>query len=191
MPSQIGHGLAGACGYILIRQRVSRQHRPWLFIGSILIANLADVDLLFGIFTGDYGRFHGGPTHSLSAVFAVGLVTGLLTSRWSRKGALWGIWAAGVYLSHVLLDLLGGKVQLFWPFSTIYFGSWLPIFGAWNFLQPALDLFSQFVTPTLLSKIGTRLSELLVMTPLVLLAWYAGYRSARRNENRRFKNARL
>jgi inner membrane protein len=188
MPSQIGHSLAGACGYVLIRQRVPRQHRPWLFFGSILIANLADVDLLFGILSGDYGRFHGGATHSLSAVFAVGLVTWLLTLRWSRKGALWGIWAGGVYLSHVLLDLLGGNVQLFWPFSAAYLGSWWPIFGAWSFFQPLFNFLSRFVNQGFLIKLENRLSEFLVMMPLVLLAWYIEFRLARRNENRRFTN---
>lgn len=46
MPSPVGHTLAGLCGFILARKRLSTDRETWLFLGSIFIANMPDLDLL-------------------------------------------------------------------------------------------------------------------------------------------------
>jgi inner membrane protein len=181
MPSQLGHALAGVCGYAIMRRRVARQRSAWLFMGSILMANLADLDLLISILAGDYGRFHGGPTHSLTAVCIAGSLGIVLGRFCTNESVQWGIWAAGLYSSHVLLDLLGARVQLFWPFSPVPVGAWLPIFSSLTLFQPVLESFAPFVNPILLRKIEARLSELLFMTPVVVVAWYVAFRLARRS----------
>ena len=179
MPSQIGHSLAGLCGYALVRKGVPSKRRKWFLLVSVVIANLADIDLIFGIISGEYARFHAQATHSLTAVAAVGFASSLIARRWSRNFHLWGVWGGGIYLSHVLLDLLGSKVELFWPFSGAYFGAPFRIFDSWNLFEPLLNLFEPFVSLGFLRKIEMRFSEIVVMTPWVVLAWYTGARLCR------------
>jgi len=180
MPSQIGHSLAGLCGFGLVEKRLVPETRKWLLLGSILLANLADVDLLLGLLFGDYDRFHGQATHSITAVVVVGLVIAVLAKQWNPNRLTWGIWGGGLYLSHIILDLLGGKVQILWPLSQAYFGVPWKVFGTWDLFAPLLDIFKPLFSPYIFGKIQKRFSEVVVMTPLVVLAWCTGNYLSRR-----------
>lgn len=83
-----------------------------------VLANLPDVDVLFGLlFHGNGAAFHRGPTHSL--LFA--LVTGYLASHgwrlWRRIPRFGFGLCAMLVFSHVVADMLltSAPVSLLWP----------------------------------------------------------------------------
>ena len=127
MPSPVGHTLAGLSGYMLVRNHVGPYARRWVLFGSVVLANLPDLDFLPGLLLGDLRSFHHQATHSLAAVAAVTLSSIAIASWWKLDRFAWGTWGGSVYLSHVVLDLLVDDpsppfgVQLLWPFSESYF----------------------------------------------------------------------
>jgi len=176
VPSPVGHSLVGICGFMVTQGAVLRR-RGWLLFGSVVIANLPDFDFLPGLLLGDPRSFHHQGTHSLAAVAIVSLVAGGVARRWKLNGAAWGIWAGGLYLSHVVLDLLVNDpsapfgVQLFWPLSELYFISPITPFARFDYFDPELGM-----VKTLLSfhNLTTMLGEIVLMTPFVVLSWYIG-----------------
>jgi len=92
-----------------------RQYLPQLVL-LVLLANLADIDFLFGL--------HRSFTHSLAAAVFVALAVSYV---WRIAGSFWR--SAGVYFlaysSHLLIDLCTGTklgwnatasaIPLFWP----------------------------------------------------------------------------
>jgi membrane-bound metal-dependent hydrolase YbcI (DUF457 family) len=160
---------------MIVHKRVMPCKGGWLLIGAVVLANLPDCDFLFGLMLGDPRLFHHQATHSLTAALAVGLLLGCLMSRWRLNGILWGIWGTGLYLSHVVFDILVNDptppfgIQLLWPFSEAYFISPIIPFARFDYFDPAKGM-----VRTLLSihNLGTVLREILLMVPFVGLAWY-------------------
>ncbi len=117
MPLPLGHTAIGLATYELNSEQ-SALSRLKIFAWIMILANLPDVDVLFGLLLRWNGSaFHRGPTHSL--VFAV--VMGLLASRTAR---LWpaipamSFWNCfWIILSHVAADALltDTAVSFFWP----------------------------------------------------------------------------
>jgi inner membrane protein len=140
MPSPIGHALAGCAAAWAIdlvpgdrAWRTAPATASWyeragdgltVVCGGLGVA--ADVDLLFG--------GHRTLTHSLGAVFVVGLVAGLMAANARRPVARIALMSAAAYATHVLLDWLGADqsapygVRALWPFSTRWYISGLDIF---------------------------------------------------------------
>jgi inner membrane protein len=126
MPSPIGHTLAGLSGYLLLRYQVSQPKRIWLCLSSIAIANLPDIDFLPGLLQGQPWLYHRQATHS----FCLALLFSWLLTWWAKPTGLprrlIRLWSAGLYCSHIVLDLLvidrkpPAGVQALWPFSNNY-----------------------------------------------------------------------
>ena len=118
MPSPIGHTLAGcAVALVLIPSGMPQAWEAWAL--CLISANLADVDFLPGLLTGNPRALHRGPSHSLmAALIAAGVGASLVT--WSSMP--WLTRAALIFLaygSHVGLDYFtpGRGVLLGWPLS--------------------------------------------------------------------------
>lgn len=120
MPSPFGHTLAGLAVASLLGAPSGRD--GWQ---TVFLANVADVDLLPGLFGGGMGpdAEHGMATHSLGAALLTGTLAGAAT-RW--RGGRFGprfAQATTAYASHLFLDYLGKEsaigdgMMLFWPVS--------------------------------------------------------------------------
>ncbi len=108
--------LATACG----------QYLPQLVL-LVLLANLADVDFLFGFGTGaNANALHRGFTHGLAAAVFVALAVSCV---WRIAASFWrsAILYFLAYSSHLLIDLCTGTklgwnatasgIPLFWPWA--------------------------------------------------------------------------
>src|SRR5262245_16535712 len=122
--SPVAHTFAGFWTFLLLTSRLKvrlvtacRQYLPQLIL-LILLANLADVDFLFGI--------HRGFTHSLVVAvfvaFAVGCVWRIAGTFW-RSATLYFL----AYASHLVIDLFTGA-RLGWNAS----GAGIPLFWPWK-----------------------------------------------------------
>lgn len=175
MPSPVGHTLAGLCGFILVSQYVAPRQRLQLLLGSVFIANMPDLDILPGLLLGNPSSFHRQGTHSLTAAAVTEVIVALLAKRWKLRRIQWGIWAAGVYTSHIFLDMLLDDpsppfgVQALWPFLKTYFISPITVFASFDYFDPA-----QGMVRTMLSAHNflTVLQEIVLLLPFVWLAWY-------------------
>ena len=104
--------------------------------GLVIIANLPDVDFLFGWIRGHPNQYHQGATHSLLFITAVSLITGWVYG-FVRKG--YGVQAGVLVLmilaGHLLCDIMAEDtrppigIPLFWPFSNTAVHSPISIFG--------------------------------------------------------------
>lgn len=121
MPLPLGHAAIGFATYDIFKKETRHPHWWKQFILIIVLSNLPDLDVLWGLLVDGNGWvFHRGPTHSL----AFALVGGLLASRsWRVWPCLpkMGFWAGfSVIFSHVLADILRGSesvASVFWPFQ--------------------------------------------------------------------------
>lgn len=102
------------------------QHLPQLIL-LVVLANLADIDFLFGVGTAaNANALHHGFTHSLAAAVFVALAIG---SVWRIAASFWrsAILYFSAYSSHLLIDLCTGTklgwndtvsgIPLFWPWA--------------------------------------------------------------------------
>ena len=186
MPSPLGHTLAGVCGFLLNRQLMTSHHRIWLCGASVVIAILPDFDVVPGLLLGDPRMFHQKGTHSITAAVVVGLLVGGVARRWKLNGLGWGIWGGGLYLSHLLLDLLVEDpsppfgILLFWPFSEAYFVSPITPFGGFHYYDPAIGMWRTMLS---FDNLVLMLHEIVFIAPFAGLAWYVGnYRSQLRSK---------
>ena len=181
MPSPVGHALGGfALGWLAARS--SRLPHPLLTAAAFAsLGVVPDFDVLV---EGTHRLY----THSVAAVgfVAVLAVVSLRAAGprglTSREHTLLALAAAAAYASHILLDWLGDDrsvpigIRALWPFTDAYFQSdfrwfppverryWLPGFWTAN-----------------LRAIGW---ELLVLSPVALLALAARVRAPRRAQRR-------
>ncbi len=122
MASPIAHSFAGFWTFLLLTARLKvrlitacRQYLPQLVL-LVLLANLPDIDFLFGLATdANANALHRGFTHSLAAAFFVALAVACV---WRIAGSFWR--SATLYFlaygSHLLIDLCTGK-KLGWNFT--------------------------------------------------------------------------
>ena len=132
MPSPLAHS---AVGWWLHRRSGLRgvdsasdagplDPRWWLGLGVFCgLSILPDFDFVPGLWFGDAGGWHNGPSHSLLAGLLVAPLIGplvyVLVGRWLGGGiGRWIGWTLTAYWCHVLLDALtqGRGVKLLWPF---------------------------------------------------------------------------
>lgn len=129
MPLPLGHTAIGWAALETARpsQPTDTSHRlgsPMArFIFAVFLANLPDLDVLFGLLVqGNGAAFHRGPTHSLLFALLAGCIAAQmwrLSPRIPRFG--YGLCFL-LILSHVAADMLltNAPVSLMWPFE-IYF----------------------------------------------------------------------
>ena len=120
-----------------------------------------------------YPPIHRTFSHSISAVFVVGLLAALYTRR-TRPEAIpaVGLLLYGLaYASHLGLDWIGGDtklpagIQLLWPFSDAWFISPVRVF------RPT-DLGAFFMPYTMLSNALVVVREVLILSPVLAGAWF-------------------
>jgi membrane-bound metal-dependent hydrolase YbcI (DUF457 family) len=133
MPFPIGHTAIGLAAFETAQPQQERSPRWVDVIFVALLANLPDVDIMFGlVLRGDGAAYHRGPTHSL--LFAV--LCGYLASRaWRLRAGIpkvsFGLCTL-LILSHVLADMLltTAPVSLLWPLEIHWaqgHSSWLEV----------------------------------------------------------------
>jgi hypothetical protein len=116
MPSPVLHAFAGYSIYKYSLQE--GQEKSWKMASLfIFLANLADLDMLPGMFFGNPNMFHRSHTHSLLAALLCSLAVAGLARFWKKMSFFKMFWIAlAAYFSHVLLDALTGSVKFaFWP----------------------------------------------------------------------------
>src|SRR5947208_5596300 len=145
MASPIAHSFAGFWTFLLLTARLRvrlvtacRQYLPQLVL-LVLLANLADIDFLFGV--------HRSFTHSLAAAVFVALAVNYV---WRIAGSFWR--SAGLYFlaysSHLLIDLCTGTklgwnatasgIPLFWPWKKDFSSPLVLVVGVKHKDLPAL-----------------------------------------------------
>ena len=125
MPFPLGHTAIGLVTYETIRKGNDCSSRIALFAYIILLANLPDLDILFGLLVeGNGAAFHRGPTHSLLFALMAGAFFAWAGRRWARVPRLDFGLCTLIIFSHVLADMLltTSPVSLLWPFE-IYFSN--------------------------------------------------------------------
>lgn len=142
---------------------------PLLLAYSIGISLLPDVDAIFGILAGDFGRFHNNGTHSLVLGSAIALV--IAGAIWIKRRSGFVSWFTLTFLSygsHVVLDFFtyGGRgVMLLWPFSAQRFESSLKLFYGVRWSEG-------FLAVEHLWTLATELLFVVLAISLFQLAWW-------------------
>jgi inner membrane protein len=127
MPSPIAHAATGYLIYRLYPPRLPRQglHQvgpvPYPLLVTVGLSMLPDLDGVFGILIGDFGRVHNNFSHSLFFGFVVALGIGGVA--WLKQPADYWHWVALAllcYQLHIIMDFftVGRGVMLFWPLSS-------------------------------------------------------------------------
>lgn len=186
MPSPLGHALAGiAAGWTLDPAPAGGPRRTARRAAVFaLAATIPDLDLLIGT--------HRGPTHSLAASLAAGLVAwawyawtrqdgggaGASEARGPAPDPLRLAWpVAAAYATHVLLDWLGADssapigLMALWPLSHDYYSTSRPVFLAISRRYWLADFWG--------SNLRAVAREVLWLGPLAILAWRVRGRKVR------------
>ena len=160
MPSSIGHAIVGATvawtADLVPGDRRWRVADPWgVTVACAVLAATPDLDLLFSV--------HRTVTHSIGAVFFVGLFAAALAANAGRPIARVALMCAGAYGSHLLMDWMAVDrfvpygLQALWPFSRrFYLSGW--------------DVFRQTERRHVFSADAIRMNLLAVAQEVLLLA---------------------
>ena len=181
MPTPIGHALGGlALAFIADSAARRQQLSPALLLGSAAIAVVPDFDLLM--------RAHRTYTHSLGAVLIVGAVSWLVL-RGRVPNAMQGAAVLmAAYGSHLMLDWAGKDTSfppgltILWPFSSTYYVSGWDLFG---------EVSRRYWLPAefLLGNLAALAREMLMLLPLLFLAWALWSRRTLAGGSEQAKNA--
>ena len=103
MCTPLGHVLAGYA--VLSRTSVSTIPSRWMMLFFVvLVANLPDIDFLFGWSVGNPNRYHHLWTHSIVFAVLTGVVVGAVyTAVTHKNGFKIGVVAASIVGSHLVL----------------------------------------------------------------------------------------
>lgn len=138
MPMPLGHTAIGLVAFETAQPSQRPGSRLALFAYITLLANLPDLDILFGLLaTGNGAAFHRGPTHSLLFALVAGYLASWLMRRWRGGPQLNFPMCALLVFSHVAADLLltSAPVSLFWPLQL----NWSMGYSDWgNVIQLAV-----------------------------------------------------
>ena len=175
MCTPVGHTLMGYTLY-----RGSPLFSGWTqwkwFLFILILANLPDIDVIFGWISGSPIQYHQGWTHSLFFVLIMSGITGFVGLRLkSPKWKQFVLLVFGILFVHLLLDYFGRDtrppygIPVFWPLSDQSYMSPLPIFrGVSKAAAKGEFLGSLFVW----SNLWTVLVELLVIVPIFVVTSY-------------------
>ena len=120
MPFPLGHTAIGLAAYETAQKSDPCNSRLGLFVYITFLANLPDLDILFGLLVqGNGAAFHRGPTHSLLFALAAGFLASRAGRLWHRIPQIHFSLCALLIFSHVIADLLltTSPVSLLWPFE--------------------------------------------------------------------------
>ena len=177
MCTPIGHSLAGlaVCFY---QKRVTVNMR--LVLITLLLANLADLDFIFGWVSGNPNQYHHRWTHSLFFILSIAIIVcaGLRLMRRPHYFKR-GIYVGAVLGSHIVLDFFTRDrsfpygVQLFWPVSNEFIISPVTVFHDVSKASSSTDFIpSLFCHHNLM----TVLLEILILSPVLISILFLKYR---------------
>ena len=137
VPLPLGHALAGAAIATVFTSDCSIQNNLKFFLFCVFLSLIPDFDLGFvHIFGLDRNIFHRTFSHSVCFAVCTALVLvclNLVNQGWS-KWKLFSVYFL-IILSHSVLDFFSvdshpptNGIMIFWPFSTKFFISPIPIF---------------------------------------------------------------
>jgi LexA-binding, inner membrane-associated putative hydrolase len=178
MPTPVGHALAGLAT-AWFSDAARRRTDDALTAACVFAAVVPDIDIMF--------RSHRTYTHSVGAALIAGIVATALARRrrrWPRLGGgsspdsgglVVGVVVAVAYATHVLLDWLARDsappfgLMALWPFSTRFYLSHVDMF---------LEVSRRYWKPSefILGNLKAMGWEVVVLGPIVLLAWALGRR---------------
>jgi membrane-bound metal-dependent hydrolase YbcI (DUF457 family) len=119
MPLPLGHAAIGLMTYETCSGNSAFQKwKRFIFIAAL--ANLPDIDIIFGLlFQWNGNAFHRGPTHSLIFAVTAGVVSYIIAKRWFAIEGITYWFSIMLILSHVIADALltNSPVSFFWPFE--------------------------------------------------------------------------
>jgi hypothetical protein len=120
MPLPLGHIAVGLAAHEL-GTAPSAFSRWRIFAAIVVLANLPDIDVIFGLVLQLNGSaFHRGPTHSLLFALVIGFLAARATQGWKWLPRLGFGSCFSLVLSHVAADALlsTSAVSFFWPLET-------------------------------------------------------------------------
>jgi membrane-bound metal-dependent hydrolase YbcI (DUF457 family) len=180
----MGHALGGLAAAFIADSAVRRhQLSPALLIAAAAAAVAPDLDLLVGL--------HRAYTHSLGAVFLVGVASWLTLRGRVRSPLRAAIVLTAAYGSHLVLDWMGKDsssppgLTIMWPFADTYYVSGWNLFGE---VSRRYWLPQEFVGGNLQALAW----ELMVLVPVLLIAWvvWSGMTLKTNNEEGKTNKAR-
>ncbi len=168
MPTPVGHVIGGLVVYLAARDRPIKEDLP--FVAACAgVSLLPDLDFAIGPLAGK--SYHHYFTHSLGSAALFGLAAYLVSRAFRRNKPLRDATVLmAVYLSHILLDMVGRDttppfgVQLFWPFSEAFY------------ISP-VSLFDEVLRGTIGKLFGLHnwlavARETLILGPIAVLLWW-------------------
>jgi membrane-bound metal-dependent hydrolase YbcI (DUF457 family) len=174
MPSPIGHAMAGYLVYRAGAAYKRPDHRPVLAL-CLLMAVIADLDFLPGIFYGQPALYHHGISHSLGFAFGAGLIAAGISS--PKGGKYLGDWTLFflAYASHPVMDLFEPDrrppigVPIFWPVQGNYYQAPVQVFWGIRHAPGASTSTGEWLSRIMdLYNVGAVGIEILVVLPLIL-----------------------
>ena len=132
MSLPLGHLALGATVYDLCssdRQSMFRNWRPALLV--TILANLPDIDMIFGLILRDEGgAFHRGATHSILFALLAAFASANAWRMWPRLPRIGFFLGFAIILSHLLADyfLTSAPVSFLWPLNVYS----VPAIGGWG-----------------------------------------------------------
>lgn len=176
MPSPIGHALAGIA--VAWTADLVPGNRAWrtvpepaswyrragngLTLACVGLAVVPDLDLAFVA--------HRTVTHSIGAVFFVGLFCGALAANARRPIARVALMCAAAYGSHLFLDWLGTDhyppigIQALWPLSRQWFISGIDVFRQ-------TERHEAWTEASMLKNLRAIVQEIAILGPTVVALW--------------------
>ena len=122
MPFPLGHAAIGLATYEVCATKSAGLR--WRYLAAIaVLANLPDIDILFGLLLKVNGfAYHRGPTHSMLFAVLMGFCIAQMCRRWSVMPQLNFYQCTLLILSHVVSDawLTTSPVSFFWPFEVYW-----------------------------------------------------------------------
>jgi membrane-bound metal-dependent hydrolase YbcI (DUF457 family) len=163
MPTPVGHALGGLMAAFLANATARQPGLPpHVLLASMAVAIAPDLDILAGQ--------HRSYTHSVGALAVVGLTSWLVLHRRRTNASAISAVLTAAYGSHLVMDWLGkdtarpAGLTILWPFSSAYFMSGLDLFGE---VSRRYWLPNEFI----LGNLGAVSWEVLVLLPLLIVAW--------------------
>ena len=172
MASPVGHSL---CGYLIFTSTQEKGKKiNWTeLLIFVVIANLADIDYLFGFVVGRPNVYHHQFTHSITMAVIVAAIAALIFQYKNPKNFLrLFIIFFLLYSSHIFIDFFTKDTsfqygeQLLWPFSNNYYLSSISIFRDVHKAQTSVEFF-----PALFSYYNfiTVLTETVIISPFIFI----------------------
>lgn len=177
MPSPIMHTTMGYVVYKIFRPNVSNtrlgsfRRVSILIIISLAASMLPDLDSVFGVLAGDFGKYHNNATHSLIVGLFVALIAGGISFFFDTFSfrTIFLVTLLG-YEAHILLDFftVSRGVMAFWPFSQERFVSPLSLFYGFHWSDGFISIRHVW---TFLTESLTALLFILIINYLTSRNW--------------------